>query len=318
MWQHALTGAAILAHAGLASHLLAITAIPRSMVAGAVVVDTRPVAVCVHRSFTGSRCLAPREFLGPHGRLVNMRDIRWLLGTAGLSGAETVVVVGDHMTRENFVAGILYLAGQRRVEVAYQSFTPWLAAQPEAATAGSAHGMLRQPIYTAWPRTRLIVLRGELARLLKAGSRSYLLDGRPLSQYWGRQIRGLRGGHIPGAQPFPMGNLRRALGAGDVQLPPVGSAIAYAQDPYRSIAYFAFLRILGLPVHVFPGGWVDWSTHTNLPVDSETYPTYSNGQNHRPAVTHPTAADRVDSEDVIALIAALIVAVFLFRLTRRP
>jgi len=317
MWQHALTGAVALARVGLASHLAAIGTIPDPLVAGAVVVDTRPVATCTHQSLAGARCLPPREFLGPHGRLVNMRDIRWLLGTAGLSGSETVVVVGDHMTSENFVAGVLYLAGQKRIEVAYRSVTPWLAAHPKAASAGSAHGMFRQPVYAAWPRTRLMVLRRELARILRHGPRPYLLDGRDLAQYWGRAIRGLRGGHIPNAQPFPVEDLRRALAAGTVQLPPVGSAIAYAEDPYRSISYFALLRIVGLPVRVFPGGWIDWSYHTNLPVDSETYPTRDTGDDRSPAVISEAHSRRIDWEMAVALIAVLIVSAFTFRLTRR-
>ncbi|MHB8252584.1 MAG: sulfurtransferase [Acidiferrobacter sp.] len=318
---YALAGAGMWVHAAWAAHLVALGAMPNLAATGVVVIDTRPVAVCVRQSQAGARCLPPREFLGPHGRLAAWRNIRWLLGTAGLSGSETAVVVGDHWTRENFVAGILYLAGQRRVEVVYRPFTAWIAAHPKAVGAGSAHGMFREPVYVAWPRTRLIVLRHELARIVRLGSRSYLMDGRPLAEYWGRQIVGLRGGHIPGAQSFPMANLRQALAARAVQLPPVRSIIAYDTDPYQSIAYFAFLRVLGLPARVFPGGWLSWSYHTHLPVDDATYPTGDRGAYRTPAVASPGDGGPLGSEMVAVWVAVLITASIVgavtFTLTRR-
>lgn len=235
-----------------------------------VTIDTRRLAKCQRRTLAGARCLPPRVFLGPHGRLADFRDIRWLLGTADLNGAETAVVIGDHRTREDFVAGILYLAGQRRVVVINRPLTPWLTAHPTAAGTGQGHGMVRSVYYTAWPRTRLIIFRRSLAHALADASPPYVLDGRPLNQYWGRRVRDLRGGHIPTAQPLSA--TRLATANARLSPPPgVRNTVAYAEGPYRSIAYFTALRLAGWPVRVFVGGWRDWSDHTQLPVSSETY-----------------------------------------------
>ncbi|MHB1567251.1 MAG: sulfurtransferase [Acidiferrobacter sp.] len=254
-----------------AGHGLSWATAPPRTAAAVVAIDTRRQAQCQRHTLAGARCLPPRVFLGPHGRLADFRDIRWLLGAADLNGEETAVVVGDQRTREDFVAGILYLAGQRRVIVVNRPLTPWLIAHPTAAGTGQSHGQVRTVYYTAWPRTRLIVFRRPLARALTTATPPYLLDGRPLDQYWGQRIRGLRGGHIPTAQPLPASRLAGV----DVRISPppgVDETIAYAENPYRSIAYFAVLRLAGWPVRVFVGGWRDWSFHTDLPVSSETYP----------------------------------------------
>ncbi|MHB8347914.1 MAG: rhodanese-like domain-containing protein [Acidiferrobacterales bacterium] len=239
-------------------------------VRNAVVVDTRPLAACTARSLPGARCLPPHEFLGPHNRLASFRDIVWVLGAAGLSGRETVLVTGDDPVRRDFVAGILYLAGQFRVAVLAVPLTPLLVHGPSGP--GTPRGMFRNPVYQGQPRARLIVLRGELAHALHSSRPPYLLDGRSRASYWGRRIRALRGGHLPGAQPLSMTALRLDVAQHEVDLPAVASAVAYANNAYDSIAYFTLLRAgAGFDARVFPGGWEDWAYHTSLPVDAETY-----------------------------------------------
>ncbi|MDA8384263.1 MAG: hypothetical protein M0037_14635 [Betaproteobacteria bacterium] len=208
--------------------------------------------------------------MGPHHRLASFRDILWVLGASGLSGRETAVVAGDDPVRRDFVAGVLYLAGQSRVAVLTAPLTPLIARGP--AAPGTTRGMFRNPVYQGRPRAGLIVLRGELARALRGAHPPYLLDGRSLASYWGRRIRAARGGHLPSAQPLPMPALRLAVAAHAIALPPVTSAVAYANDAYDSIAYFTLLRAgAGFAARVYPAGWVDWADHTGLPVDSETF-----------------------------------------------
>lgn len=279
------------------------TAPPRAA-AAIVAIDTRRQTQCQQRTLAGARCLPPRVFLGPHGRLASFRAIRWLLGATDLTGEETAVVVGDQRTREDFVAGILYLAGQRRVIVVNRPLAPWLIAHPTAAGPGQSHGRVRTVYYTAWPRTRLIVFRRPLARALTTATPPYLLDGRPLDEYWGQRIRSLRGGHIPTAQPLPASRLAGV----DVRISPppgIGETVAYAENPYRSIAYFAVLRLAGWPVRVFVGGWRDWSYHTHLPVSSETYPRAV----ARPPVVHNTGDGALRAAIVFLAGSALLLGV---------
>ncbi|MDA8390919.1 MAG: hypothetical protein M0Z76_09365 [Gammaproteobacteria bacterium] len=278
-----------------------VTVMPRATQA-TVIIDTRRWALCRRRTLAGALCLPPHVFLGPHGRLANFQDIRWLLGTANLNGQETAMVIGDHRTPEDFVAGILYLAGQRQVVIVRRPLTPWLASHPAATGPGQIHGLFRTVYYTAWPRTRLVVFRRPLAHALRGAAPPYLLDGRPLNQYTGQCIRSLRGGHIPAAQPLPFSRLA-PLGARISPPPGVRQTVAYAQNPYRSIAYFTALHLDGWPARVFAGGWRDWSDHTNLPVDSETYARAP----ARGKSAGPTAAARTDYTPRILAAAGLLV-----------
>lgn len=281
----------------------------------AVVVDTRPLAACTSRSLPGARCLPPREFLGPHHRLASFRDIVWVLGAAGLSGRETVVVAGDDPVRRDFVAGVLYLAGQSRVAVLTAPLTPLVAHGP--AVPGRARGMFRNPVYRGQPRVGLIVLRRELARALRGPHPPYLLDGRSRASFWGQRIRALRGGHLPGAQPLPMSALRLAVAAHAVQLPPVDSAVVYANNPYDSISYFTLLRAgAGFAAKVYPGGWMDWADHTGLPVDSETFYERST---HTPVRSSSVAAPVKPRPDPIApvVVGLLLAAITGYYLGRK-
>ena len=93
---------------------------------GAVIVDVRPQELCLKGSLSGARCLPAADFFGPHGRLVNFPDLSWLLGTAGLSGSEHVFVVGISPLKRDFVAGMLYLAGQEKVTILRLPLRNWM------------------------------------------------------------------------------------------------------------------------------------------------------------------------------------------------
>jgi thiosulfate/3-mercaptopyruvate sulfurtransferase len=130
--------------------------------AGETVIDTRPLASCQAASLPGARCLPPAEFLGPRGALPNERDLLWLLGAAGLDGSERVVVTGDSASAREFVAGLLYLAGQREVRILDIALTPLVKTQTDAAP-GQTRALVRSTIFTAPMRDHLwIVARHEI------------------------------------------------------------------------------------------------------------------------------------------------------------
>lgn len=238
---------------------------------GTVVLDVRPLADCERASVPGARCLPAGDLLGPHGRLPSFRQIAWLLGTLGLSGRETLVVAGERAQRRDFVAGILYLAGQRRVLILQRPLQAALHAAGLAETPGRPRSLLADPIYQGRPRARLIVWRAELARALTRPHPPLLVDGRGRDAYLGIRIDAYRGGHIPGALSLPADGLSTPQ-ATRPSATTLAGAIAYAEDPMGGIAYFAMLHAgLGAAVKVYPGGWRAWAAHTALPVSDETY-----------------------------------------------
>lgn len=128
--------------------------------AGETVIDSRPLVDCKRASLPGARCLPAEEFLGPQRRLPSERDILWLLGTAGLAGSETALVVGQDATARDFVAGLLYLAGQKSVHI-LSGPMPRLDGRAEG---GQERGMVRSAVRTAPMRDSLWVLGVDIVR----------------------------------------------------------------------------------------------------------------------------------------------------------
>lgn len=125
--------------------------------AGETAIDVRPIEECKKASLPGARCLPPTEFLGRRGQLPSERDLLWLLGTAGLDGSERVVVAGDSASAREFVAGLLYLAGQREVRILDSDLTP-LVKLASDAVPGQERALVRSKVFTAPMRDHLWVV----------------------------------------------------------------------------------------------------------------------------------------------------------------
>jgi thiosulfate/3-mercaptopyruvate sulfurtransferase len=236
--------------------------------AGLVVVDARPSADCAAKSLAGARCLPATDFLGPHNRLPSARDLLWLLGTAGLSGEESVLVVGQEAVARDFVAGLLYVAGQRSVRVLAEPVARVLE-QGAAAGAGRSRGMVREAVFAAPMRDDVLLLRDELRAMRP---QPMLLDGRTENEYWGETVRAARGGHLPGAVSLPALQLR---GAQNPVLPE-GSPVAYAHDALEGFAYLTLLRAgHGVAARLYAEGWAEWAADGALPADAVSHPDHA-------------------------------------------
>ena len=119
----------------------------------------------------------------------------------------------------------------------------------------------------------MIILRNELDALLKSNKLPDLLDGRSEKEYWGDNIRSIRGGHLPGAQLLPAAELRALLKIDPQSIPDFSAPIVYAHNTLESVAYFSLLRAgFGIEAIVFLTGWADWAMESSLSVDSLSYP----------------------------------------------
>lgn len=231
------------------------------------VIDSRPLAQCERRSLAGARCLSAGQLLAGHGRLPSLRDITWLLGTLGLTGKEPVVVAGGDAMERDFIAGMLYLAGQRRVAILRTPLARLLAAEGATTTPGQRRSMSREVQFTARPRAERIVLRRELWQRLRQAESPRLLDARAEAEYWGERIRGFRGGHIPGAEHWPM---QDATALRDTA--PGRMSVIYGHSALDSVAAFVRLQsVTNRPVQLLIGGWREWAADGTLPVDAESY-----------------------------------------------
>ncbi|WP_275099077.1 rhodanese-like domain-containing protein [Sedimenticola hydrogenitrophicus] len=228
--------------------------------------DSRSVERCEQRSIQGARCLSVDQLLGQRDRLPSLRDITWLLGSLGLSGEETVVIAGRPGLERDFIAGVIYLAGQRRVLVLRTPLSQSISSKNWPVGPGQRRSMSRETQYVATPRDRQIVLRHELWRLIQAQS-PRVLDARSDAEYWGVRIRGYRGGHIPGAEHLDITDLQSTrMTANGIQ------TVIYGHAPLDSIASFTRLQSQWEEsVYLLIDGWRVWAADSTLPVDSESF-----------------------------------------------
>lgn len=278
-----------------------------------VVVDTRALSDCREKSLAGARCLPAADFLGPQRRLPDARNLLWLLGTAGLAGDEHVLVVGGDVVARDFVAGLLHVAGQRRVDVLTEPVARLLDAGA-AAAPGRERASIREAVYGAPMRDELIVLRSEL---VAARPWPAVLDGRSEGEYWGEIARVERTGHLPGAISLPAQTLRAALDSRSARpllpAPSADAPVAYAHDAYEGFAYLALLAAgHGVNARLYAEGWAEWSSDGALPADAVGYRDTAPIPVAAEAAPATGGAIRLES----ALAAALVFAVAAFVLGR--
>lgn len=244
------------------------------MTPGAVVVDTRAGPLCAERSFAGAHCLPATDLTGPGGELPSFPDLLWAFGTAGLSGKGTVVVAGDRPLARDFVAGLLYLAGQARVEILTAPLTTLLQAGRVATGPGRPRGMLRDPIYVAPMRDGLVELRDDLLGQLAGNGDVLPVDGRSAREFDGAVQDGGRAGRIPGAANLSLAVLYQPNASNQLQRLLHGNRgrtlVAYGSGPRDSVALFTRLRAAGGNVRVLIGGWRAWAAAPDFPVEAGT------------------------------------------------
>ena len=247
---------------------------------GQTIVDARPTGECETQSLAGARCLPAIDFLGPHHRLAAFTDIAWLLGTAGLTGAETLLVVGDDATERDFVAGLLHVMGQKRVRVLTEPVSRLTADGGNLETGpGTARGTTRETVYTAPARDTAVAYADDIGTRIA-------LDGRGEDEYWGLRVRGQRGGHLPGADHLAAARLRAALARGERPgpAPDKSAVVVYGHDAYEGFAYLTLARAgLGLDAAVYPGGWAEWAAGSR-PAEALTHPDRAPAPSAGPAI----------------------------------
>lgn len=112
-----------------------------------------------------------------------------------------------------------------------------------------------------------------------------LLDVRPEAEYNAKEIRSIRGGHIPGAinvtgtlandkdeHTFkPVVEIRKLFT--DAGITPDKTIYEYCHSGDRTAhAYIVLKTLLGFKdVKVYPGSWSEWSTILSLPVEGEVW-----------------------------------------------
>ena len=101
-----------------------------------------------------------------------------------------------------------------------------------------------------------------------------LIDVRPAQEYSGRDVRTLRGGHIPGAISLPIERSPAAttLPAQVAGLDPRKETIVYGNDAADAARFAELLEREGfLHVRLYSPGWSAWANALELPVANERF-----------------------------------------------
>lgn len=129
--------------------------------------DARDIKVCQSSSVKGAKCLPANTFYSKNGQLASFSDIRWAFGTANIKETDNVLVFADKPQDRNFLAGLLFLAGQHKI-------TYWKGKTSElqnllGKASGQSRGILRTHIYSGIMRDNYIALPNEVENLQKSG-----------------------------------------------------------------------------------------------------------------------------------------------------
>lgn len=108
---------------------------------GARVLDIRAEADCAEASLPGARCLPADWLFRAEGGPIDFASLRWLLGTLGLDGHESVAIWPADAPEAPAAAALLHLAGQARV-------TLYTAGQHPGAR-GETRSFSREAVFTA-------------------------------------------------------------------------------------------------------------------------------------------------------------------------
>jgi thiosulfate/3-mercaptopyruvate sulfurtransferase len=210
-----------------------------------------------------------------------------LLGGAGISPNDTVVIYGDH---SNWYAAhafwLLKVYGHKDVRLMDGGRIKWLMDPDKPMTAEKPY---RSPVeYKAQPPN--LELRAALPQVLEASrsGRSNLLDVRSPDEFTGKILAppgmketAQRGGHIPGAVSIPWdsavnrdGTLKapeelRAIYSREKNLDPGKDTIAYCLIGERSShTWFVLTYLLGVRnVKNYDGSWTEYGNLIGVPIE---------------------------------------------------
>lgn len=124
-----------------------------SQLAGDVrVIDVRDGGACAEAALADARCLPAADLFDGEGRPARFHALRWLFGTVGLTGGETVLVVADDAGNAAAVGALLFLAGQAQVAILDRPLE--VAADP---SGGQSRSLTREAVFVAPMRDRLLL-----------------------------------------------------------------------------------------------------------------------------------------------------------------
>jgi thiosulfate/3-mercaptopyruvate sulfurtransferase len=225
---------------------------------------------------------------------IALEQIEKIFNAAGLDVNQEVVVYGSRGNPYSYFGlyTIKYFGG-KNAQIYHDGIDGWkqagLPIQKERAS-------LKPVSVTLVPQTQLVVSNEEMLKLAQSKS-VQIIDARTPDEYSGKDIRAIRGGHIPNAINVPFeDNWQDPVAAVKLskkqvsdnsgmalknttdlkklyaKLDPDKETVVYCQSGVRASETATVLKSLGFKkVKVYDSSWLGWGNNLKAPVADETF-----------------------------------------------
>lgn len=206
--------------------------------------------------------------------LENARPWEEFLGALGMESQTRVVVYGDALTDVARVWWLLRYVGAENAQLldggfaAYKAASGFVDTKPATVTA--------QKFAVSFQADRLAT--ADEVKKFSEGAQCQIVDNRTSGEYDGTEVRGSRGGHIPGAKNLDWQKFVAADGklrsidelkkiVADSGVDYAKPMVTHCQSGGRSSVGALVLELLSnKPVKNYYRSWAEWSGRDDLPV----------------------------------------------------
>lgn len=198
------------------------------------------------------------------------------IGKLGIDGKETIVVYGDNLTESARVWWLLSYLGCENVRLLDGGWKAYLQCGGKPSKESPVVGSVK--FEPSFQEDRLATAE-EVLELGVRNKKVQVIDNRTSQEYQGVEVRGPRGGHIPGAKHsdwqeyvdaegrfLPIAQLKSKLIAKGIDLD--RPCTTHCQGGGRSsVGAFVMEMATGEPAMNYYRSWGEWGVRSELPIE---------------------------------------------------
>ncbi len=244
------------------------------------IIDARPAFSYRASHIPDSVNLSAALLMTPTGDPIAPDTFARLMGRIGVKPGDEIVVVDENGTQAaSLLLWVLHLYGLDRVHLLDGGFQGWVSEGFPTSNEPAVVDPVEYPV----PVPREEVLASVLDAVAAGhDATSTLVDARSGDEFSGKDVHGVRGGHIPGAvhvewssnfdreasqtRRLDAENVRRIYGS--VVADDSAEVVVYCHaGPRAAVTYVSLIDAGFNHVRLYPNGWGEYSTHMDLPAE---------------------------------------------------